>query len=96
MKINDKLKLGLGLNFGVLQFMIDGSKILIRDLLHHASKLLDEELDDLSYDSGKVIKFLKLEAQKALPKIIGKGLFSTLAPPNPANLSTGSGGGDSF
>lgn len=30
-KINNKLKLGLGLNFGVLQFMIDASKITLRD-----------------------------------------------------------------
>ena len=31
LKLNSKLKLGLGLNFGVLQFMIDGSKITLRD-----------------------------------------------------------------
>lgn len=31
MKLNSKLKLSLGLNAGVLQFMIDGSKITLRD-----------------------------------------------------------------
>jgi type IX secretion system PorP/SprF family membrane protein len=31
LKLNDKLKLSLGLNAGVLQFMIDGSKIRLRD-----------------------------------------------------------------
>lgn len=31
LNINSKLKLGLGLNFGVLQFKIDGSKITLRD-----------------------------------------------------------------
>lgn len=31
LKLNDKLKLSLGINAGILQFMIDGSKITLRD-----------------------------------------------------------------
>lgn len=31
LKINDKIKLGLGLSFGMLQFLIDGSKIQFHD-----------------------------------------------------------------
>jgi type IX secretion system PorP/SprF family membrane protein len=31
LKLNEKLKLSLGLNAGILQFMIDGSKITLRD-----------------------------------------------------------------
>jgi CO/xanthine dehydrogenase Mo-binding subunit len=36
--------------------LIDASRILVRDLLHHASRMLDENIDDLSYQSGKLIK----------------------------------------
>ncbi len=31
LKVNDKLKVSLGINAGILQFMIDGSKITLRD-----------------------------------------------------------------
>lgn len=41
LKVNDKIKLGLGLSFGMLQFLIDGSKIQFHDA---DEPLMDDQL----------------------------------------------------
>ena len=41
LKINDKIKLGMGLSFGMLQFLIDGSKIQFHDA---DEPLMDDQL----------------------------------------------------
>lgn len=50
LKINEKLKLSLGINAGILQFMIDGSKITLRD--QNDAILTDGVQSELVPDAG--------------------------------------------